>query len=198
MTKKHGPWTIDSVRTAYENPWITIRHHEVTRPDGKPGVYGLVNFANRAIGILPLFADGTVPMVGQFRFPLGRDTWEIPEGGGPKAEDPLLSAQRELKEETGCTAGGWHEYGQSDLSNSVTDERAHYFLAWDLTQGEAAPEPDEVFQYKRVTLAELLADIHAGRVDDALTQLCVLTAITKARAGELPDVPSRIILDQVG
>lgn len=196
--KKHGPWIIRSETEAYDNPWIRLTHHEVERPDGSGGIYGLVSFKNLAIGVLPLFADGTVPLVGQFRFPLGRETWELPEGGGPRHLPPLDSAQRELKEETGCTARNWHEYGQADLSNSVSDERAHLFLAWDLEEGEAAPEPDEVFQYRRVTFAELLADIHAGRVDDALTQLLCLTAVTKALAGELPKGPRDLILEQVG
>lgn len=195
--RKHGPWTIHSVREAYRNPWITVRHHEVTRADGSPGIYGVVGYANLAIGILPLFADGSVPLVGQFRFPLGRSTWELPEGGGPKDLEPIVSAQRELREETGLTARHWHAYGQADLSNSVSDERAHLFLAWDLTEGEAAPEPDEVFQYKKVTFADLLADIHRGAVDDALTQLLVLTAVTKALSGELPDAPRCIILQQL-
>ncbi|MEM9809890.1 MAG: NUDIX hydrolase, partial [Pseudomonadota bacterium] len=135
---KHGPWTINTVRDAYKNPWITLRHHDVLRPDGAEGIYGTVSFANYAIGVLPLFADGTVPMVGQFRFPLGRETWELPEGGGPKTEDPIVSAQRELREETGLTAAHWHGFGQADLSNSVTDERAFFFRAWDLEQGEAS------------------------------------------------------------
>ncbi|MEO1043136.1 MAG: NUDIX hydrolase [Pseudomonadota bacterium] len=194
---KHGPWTIQSVRNAYESPWIKVEHNEVLRPDGVPGIYGTVSFANLAIGVLPLFADGTVPMVGQFRFPLGRETWELPEGGGPKDQAPLASAQRELKEEVGATAAHWIEYGQADLSNSVTDERAHLFLAWDLTEGEASPEPDEVFRYKRIALSDLITDIHAGRVDDALTQLLVLTALSKAMAGLLPEAPASLILKAV-
>ncbi|MCQ8186392.1 NUDIX domain-containing protein [Parvularcula maris] len=197
MEQKRGPWTILSSREGYRNPWVEVTHHEVLRADGSPGVYGVVGFQNLAIGVLPLFADGTVPMVGQYRFPLKRFTWELPEGGGPKGEDPLLSAKRELKEETGATAAHWLEYGQADLSNSVTDERAHLFLAWDLTEGEAAPEPDEVFQYKRVTFGELLTDIHRGEVDDALTQLLVLTAVSRAIMGELPDRPRNLILDQL-
>lgn len=192
--KAYGPWTIHATRNAYETPWIRVDHHDVAQPDGKPSVYGVVRFANLAIGVLPLFADGTVPMVGQFRFPLGRSTWELPEGGGPKDQPPLASAQRELKEETGLTAANWLAYGEADMSNSVTDERAHLFLAWDLTQGEASPEPDEVLSIKRVAFAELLANIHGGDVDDALTQLLVLTAVTKALQGELPEEPRNIIL----
>lgn len=198
MDRRYGPWIIHSANEAYRTPWITVTHHDVTAPDGGRSVYGTVSFANLAIGILPLFADGTVPMVSQFRFPLGRSTWELPEGGGPKDVAPLLSAQRELKEETGCTAANWLEYGEADLSNSVSDEHAHLFLAWDLTEGEAAPEPDEVFEHKRIAFAELLADVHAGRVDDALTQLLVLTAVSKALVGELPGEPSRLILESIG
>jgi 8-oxo-dGTP pyrophosphatase MutT (NUDIX family) len=195
--KTHGPWTILKSEERFRTAWIVVEDHEVTRPDGQPGQYGVVRFQNRAIGILPLFADGTVPMVGQFRFPLGRETWELPEGGGPLAADPLGAAQRELKEETGAAAANWHAYGEADLSNSVTDERAHLFLAWDLTEGEAEPEPDEIFAYRRISFADLLAEIHAGKVDDALTQLLVLTALSKAISGELPDRPRAIILNQI-
>jgi 8-oxo-dGTP pyrophosphatase MutT (NUDIX family) len=197
MEEKRGPWTILSRSLGYENPWVRVDHHQVLRADGSPGIYGVVGFQNLAIGILPLFADGTVPMVGQYRFPLRRFTWELPEGGGPKGVSPLASAQRELKEEVGASAANWCEYGQADLSNSVTDERAHLFLAWDLLEGEASPEPDEVFQYKRIAFAELLSDIHRGAVDDALTQLLVLTALSRALCGELPEVPRDLILDQL-
>ena len=108
------------------------------------------------------------------------------------------AALRELKEETGCTAANWHAYGQADLSNSVTDERAHLFLAWDLTEGEASPDPDEVLSYRRVSFGNLVREIHDGQVDDALTQLLVLTAVSKALTGQLPETPRDLILRQIG
>ena len=190
----NGPWRIAGTRTAYENPWIRVEHNEVVRPDGADGVYGVVRFANLAIGVLPLFADGTVPLVGQHRFPFDAYSWELPEGGGPKGERPKDAAQRELAEETGLTAEHLLEIGRADLSNSVTDERAVMFLAWGLTEGEARPDGDEVLAHRRVPFATLLAEVLSGAVTDALTHLLVLTAFARAQRGELPQTPAALIL----
>ena len=79
----------DPVQPAvYENPWIAVREDQVLRPDGQPGIYGVVHFKNRAVGVLPVDDDGRVWLVGQHRYPLDAYSWEIPEGGGPEAETP--------------------------------------------------------------------------------------------------------------
>ena len=59
-----GPWTRRTRRVAYENPWITIWHDEVIRPDGEPGIYGVVHFENLAVGVLALDEAGRVLLVG--------------------------------------------------------------------------------------------------------------------------------------
>ena len=189
-----NPFSVLSTRTAYENPWISVEHNEVTRPDGAPGVYGVVRFANHAIGVLPLFADGTVPLVGQHRFPFDAYSWELPEGGGPKHEAPEDAARRELREETGVSAEHLLKIGHADLSNSVTDERAVLFLAWGLTEGAASPDGNEVLAHRRVAFADLLTEVLDGRITDALTHLLVLTALAKAQRGELPAAPAALIL----
>src|SRR5690242_1220711 len=81
-------WTTLSRRLVYENPWIAVHEDQVLRPDGQPGIYGVVQFKNRAIGVLPVDEDGGIWLVGQFRYPLGRYSWEIPEGGCPEGESP--------------------------------------------------------------------------------------------------------------
>ncbi|HEY9713149.1 MAG TPA: NUDIX hydrolase, partial [Chroococcales cyanobacterium] len=96
-----NPWTTNESRVAYENPWIKVREDKVTQPDGKPGIYGVVHFKNKAIGVLPIDEDGTVHLVGQYRYTLDCYSWEIPEGGCPEHEVPLNAAKRELLEETG-------------------------------------------------------------------------------------------------
>ena len=192
--RRNGPWIVDASRTAYANPWITVQHDEVTRPDGSPGVYGVVRFANAAVGVLPLFADGTVPLVGQHRYPFDAYSWEVPEGGAPHGEAPAEAARRELAEETGLRAGHLFEIGRAHLSNSVTDERSVMFVAWELTEGEATPDADEVFSHRRVGFGALLRDCLSGAVTDAFTQAMVTNAYARAQLGLLPAAPRAIIL----
>ncbi|MEM9422066.1 MAG: NUDIX hydrolase [Pseudomonadota bacterium] len=196
MTEKNGPWTIRGRREVYQNPWITLDHHDVIDANGDDGVYGVVRFANLAIGILPLFEDGTVPLVGQHRFTFDAFSWELPEGGGAKDVPPEDTARRELAEETGLRAKNWHHLGESHISNSVTDEVAHYFLAWDLIQGELSPDGCEVFSHRRVPFSTLVAECMEGKISDCLTLLMVQTAILKAQSELLPPRPTDIILGQ--
>jgi len=166
-----NPWTRLSRRTAYENPWIVVHEDQVLRPDGRPGIYGVVHYRNKAVGVVVLDGQDRVLLVGQYRYPLDLYSWEIPEGGGAPDEQPLAAAQRELREETGYTAGQWRELLRAHLSNSVSDEEAICYLATELTPGEARPEGTEQLLVKWVTLAEAIAMIERSEITDALSVL---------------------------
>ena len=122
---------MDASRAAgrLREPWITVWHDEVTRPDGSPGIYGVVHFANLAAGVLALDDDDRVLLVGQHRYTLDAYSWEIPEGGVPDGETPLDGARRELREETGVEAAEWRELGRLHLSNSRL-RRARASCSW--------------------------------------------------------------------
>jgi 8-oxo-dGTP pyrophosphatase MutT (NUDIX family) len=160
-------------RVAYENPWITVWHDDVTRPDGSPGIYGVVHFANVAVGVVAIDDDDRVVLVGQHRYTLDRESWEIPEGGVPSHESPLAGAQRELREETGLTAASWTELCRLDLSNSITDETGVLFVATGLTPGESAPEPSESLEVRWVPFDEALAMTLDGRITDGMSLVAI-------------------------
>jgi 8-oxo-dGTP pyrophosphatase MutT (NUDIX family) len=171
-----NPWQTRSETIAYDNPWIQVRHREVINPSGGTGIYGVVHFKNTAIGIVPLDADGYTWLVGQYRYPLQRYSWEIPEGGAPLGTDLLASAQRELEEETGLFAEKWTPLLELHLSNSVSDEYGVAYLAEELRQGQARPEETEQLQVRRVPLSEAVRMVLEGEITDALSMLALLRA----------------------
>jgi 8-oxo-dGDP phosphatase len=193
----HGkPWRRGPGRQVYDNPWITVTEFEATAPTGRPALYGLVEFKNRALAVLPIHEDGTVELVGQNRLPFGDYSWEIPEGGGPLGEDPLDGAKRELLEETGLVAATWCEVLRMQLSNSVTNELAIGYLALGLTQSVAQEtDPTEDIACARVPFREVLHLVIDGKITDALTVAMVLRAYHMAKEDGLPSGLARNMLE---
>lgn len=170
-----NPWVTHSTRTVYENPWIRVTESQVTNPSGNPGIYGVVHFRNRAIGVVPIDAEGHTWLVGQYRYTLGSYEWEIPEGGCPEGESSLEAAKRELREETGLIAGQYRVLLDNlALSNSVSDERATIYVATDLTQAEADPEETEALQVRRLPLEEAIAMVRRGEITDSISVIALL------------------------
>jgi len=164
-----SPWLRRSRRVAYENPWITVFHDEVVRPDGEPGIYGVVHFATLAVAVVALDADDRIVLVGQFRYTLDAYSWEIPEGGVAADEDPLDGARRELREETGLEADSWTELGRVHVSNSISDEAGVLYLATGLRAGDPDPDGTEELQVRWVPFDEALTMAVDGRITDILS-----------------------------
>jgi ADP-ribose pyrophosphatase len=168
-----NPWRTVTSKEVYDNSWIMVRQDTVVRPDGEPGIYGVVHFKNIAIGILAI-EEEFIYLVGQYRYPLNKYSWEIPEGGCVEGEDPFVAARRELEEETGLRATRWEKLGEADLSNSVTDEHAIWFLATGLSHGKRNPEGTEQLEVRRVLFLEALEMVFKGDITDALSSLAIM------------------------
>jgi len=166
---KQKDWQKISGEVKYDNPWISVTEDQVINPAVKPGIYGKVHFKNLAIGIVPIDANGCIYFVRQFRYVLNEYSLEIPEGGGPLDINPLETAKKELKEETGLSAGRWTNILDMHLSNSVSDERSMVYLAEELTEGIPEPEDTEVFTIHRYHIDQVLKMIDRKEITDAIT-----------------------------
>jgi ADP-ribose pyrophosphatase len=170
----HNPWTTLQRKEVYDNNWINVNEHQVINPSGGKGIYGVVHFKNRAIGILPLDEDNNTWLVGQYRYPLNAYSWEIPEGGGQLGADPLIGAKQELLEETGLVAKEWIEIQRMHLSNSVSDEFAVIYIAKGLTMTEAAPEETEQLAIKKLPFEEAYQMVMNGTITDGMSIAAIL------------------------
>ncbi len=132
-----------SSREVYRNRWMSVREDTVQRPDGSAGIYGVVDRPDYAVVIA---VDGDrVALVEQYRYPMGARGWEFPMGTVPGEPDiePAELAARELREETGLTAGSLVLLGHLDVAPGIFSQRGWIFLATDLAEGEHDREHEE-------------------------------------------------------
>ncbi len=177
--KEENPWVTKSTNVVYESPWIKVSKSDVLNPAGNNAIYSVVSFKNIAIGILPLDEELNTWLVGQYRFPINAYSWEIPEGGGKFDDNPIDSARRELKEETGIIAIDFSELMRLHTSNSATDEQAIVYEARNLSFGEAEPEESEILQIKKIPLKEAFKMVENGEITDAISVAAIYKACFK-------------------
>ncbi len=157
-----------SSREVYRNPWTRVREDVVELPDGSTGVYGVVERPHFAL-VLPVDRDGFW-LVEQFRHPIGRRSWEFPQGTWSTGSNgsPEDLARAELAEETGFRAGRMDHLGRLDLAPGLMTQRFDVWRATDLTAGPPAREASEAdMRSGFVSETELRAMIADGRFTDS-------------------------------
>lgn len=170
-----NPWKTLSGKEIYNNRWIKVDEYQVINPGGGAGIYGKVHFKNKAIGVVTYDEQGNTWLVGQWRYTIDEWSWEIPEGGSGMDEDPLTSAKRELREETGLSASDWKMIQRTHLSNSVSDEEGFLFLAEGLTQGKNDLEESEAgLKAWKLPFREALQMVLDGKITDSLSVMGLL------------------------
>lgn len=170
-------WETHATRVAYENPWIVVEENDVTRPDGTPGLYGVVHVRHVAVFIVALTDEDEVVLVRMHRYTTGRESLEIP-AGGTDGEEPLVAARRELREEAGLEAEHWQDLGEMWSLNGVADAPGRIFLARGLRRSEEAHEQEAegISEVLTVPWSDLMAMIARGEIGDADTLAPLLRA----------------------
>ncbi len=174
MTNDHPITAIDS-RRAWDCPWYGVRQDRILLPDGSEGVYNVLELPD-AVWILPVTTTGEVVLLRHYRYPLQKWIWELPAGHVEAGDEPLESAQRELREETGGEASEWRFLLKSNTMKGIGTETAHLFLATGVTLGATAHEPAEVMTVHPLPAAEVLRMARAGEIEDAISVLALLLA----------------------
>jgi 8-oxo-dGTP pyrophosphatase MutT (NUDIX family) len=172
-----------SSREAYRNPWIRVREDVIEREDGSTGLYGVVERPDFAL-VIPAERDGFW-LVEQFRYPLGRRSWEFPQGTWGQGKDGSAEAlaRAELAEETGIRAADLRRLGHLDLAPGLMTQEFDVWLATGLTAGPTAREATEAdMRSAFVPETELRAMIADGRFTDG-PSLAAFSLLLLDRAG---------------
>ncbi len=158
-----SPWKKLSSEVKYENPWLKIREDKVIRPDGKEGIYGVME-TKHSVFLVAAEKDKSFYLVNLYRYPTAMWSWELP-AGGTDGDEPLIAAKRELAEELGLTAQNWQKLGELQAMNGLADEIMHVFLATELTLTGNHKRADEgITEVKKVTAQQFEAMIASSEM----------------------------------
>jgi ADP-ribose pyrophosphatase len=157
---------IVSSRTIYKGPVFSVRQDRVIEPGGVRVRRDIVVHSGSVV-IMPIFPDGRILLVHQYRHSLGRYLWELTAGRIDPGESPLAAAKRELLEETGYSAKRYDKLLDVFPTPGFVNEHMVIFAATKLVPGKARPEEDERITARRFTLQALERWIRTGKIRDA-------------------------------
>jgi ADP-ribose pyrophosphatase len=172
-------------RQIYDSLWCSLRRDDLLLPDGSVSDHHVFQIID-AVVVVPVLPNGDLVLIGQYRYPHGRTCWEVPAGRMTKGETPAQSAERELREESGCRAGRWLELPGFFPLNGISDHWVHTFCALDCEQGDSQPDDTERILTRVFTLDEVRALLRAGRIVDAFSALALYYYLDLVRREATP------------
>jgi ADP-ribose pyrophosphatase len=155
-----------SKKVKYEGPVFGVRRDYVIEPNGVKAMRDMVTHPGSVV-VLPVFANGRILLIRQFRYVTGMFLWELVAGRKDPGETFLRAAHRELAEETGYTAKRMRKLMDVFPTPGFVTERMVIFLAAGLKEGKARPEEDEKIEQRVFRLSQAEQWIRAGKIRDA-------------------------------
>ena len=162
-----------SSEVLYQGILLDVRSDKARLPDGSVSAREWIKHPG-ACAVIPVYEDGTIQMIRQFRYPVGRLFMEVPAGKIDRGEAIEKTARRELLEETGLKSDHLAYCGKFYPCIGYSDEVIHVFVAWGLREMESGLDEDEFVAPVRVSFQEALKAVREGHLGDAKT-ICSLT-----------------------
>lgn len=161
-----------SSKEIYRNPVFSLTEDVIVDHTGREAKRGIVRHPGSA-AVLAIDSKKRAILVKQFRPAIGGSVWEIPAGKIDEGESPLKAAKRELREETGLTAGKWTKLVACYPTPGYVSEKITIYLAEDLKQGTTDPDEGEHLELKWLALKELEEEVRRARLPDGKTLIAL-------------------------
>lgn len=163
----------------FDGNLLHVRRDTVKLPNGKTATREWIKHPG-ASSVIPMLEDGSVILVKQYRYPVGKITLEVPAGKlDAPDEDPLVCAERELSEETGYTADKIEKLTTIATTVGFSNEYIHLYIATGLHSGKQHTDDDEFINVVKVPLQEAVAMVNDGRIIDAKSVVSILMAAAR-------------------
>lgn len=167
--------TTKSSKVVFNGKLLHVFYDEANLPDGSVSTREWIKHPG-ASAIVPIFENGDVMLIDQFRYPAKQIFSEVPAGKIDVGENPHQTAKRELLEETGLVAEKLHYVGHFFPAIGYADEVIHIYVAMKLTSHEEGTDDDEFVQKKRIPFSKAIEMVHSGEINDGKTICCLLRA----------------------
>lgn len=168
-----------SSENIFDGNLLHVRRDTVKLPNGKTATREWIKHPG-ASSVIPMLEDGSVILVKQYRYPVGKITLEVPAGKlDAPDEDPLVCAERELSEETGYTADKIEKLTTIATTVGFSNEYIHLYIATGLHSGKQHTDDDEFINVVKVPIQEAVAMVNDGRIIDAKSVVSILMAAAR-------------------